>query len=67
MPNSYKNSGPIANMSAVKTAIANNEAESLKKLLKDRKLDKLQKDYLIDLAQMSKQEIRNIVSNASEK
>ncbi len=67
MSHSYKSGGPIANMSAIKSAIANNEVESLKKLLHGQALDKLQKQYLIELAQLSDAEVTNVVSNAEEK
>lgn len=62
-----KNGGPIANMSAIKTAIANNEVNMLTELLDGESLDKLQKDYLMDLAQMSSPEIQDILAKASVK
>ncbi|MGQ8364209.1 hypothetical protein [Glaciecola sp. 1036] len=59
--------GPIASMSAIKTAIANNEADKLKQLLEGQQLDGLQKDYLLELAKMSNKEISEIVSSTPAK
>ena len=42
----------IANFSAIKTAIANNEEQSLKELLADQAMQSIEKSYLIDLAKL---------------
>lgn len=43
----------IANMAGIQSAIANNESETLAELLSGESLDPLQKDYLIELAELS--------------
>ena len=42
----------IANYSALKTAIANNETRRLKELLTGQSMQQLEKDYLLDLARL---------------
>lgn len=42
----------IANYSALKTAIANNETRRLKELLTGQTMQQLEKDYLLDLARL---------------
>lgn len=67
MSQSKSHGGPIANMSAIKTAIANNEVNRLKELLNGQALDTLQKEYLADLAQLSNQAVRDVIANTPEK
>ncbi|GMM72813.1 hypothetical protein MTsDn5_27650 [Alteromonas gracilis] len=43
----------LGNFAAVKTSIANGDAEEVKARLEGNALDKLEKDYLIDLARLS--------------
>lgn len=42
----------IANYEALKTAIANNEAQRIKELLAGKSMPQLEKDYLLDLARL---------------
>ncbi|MEQ5806868.1 hypothetical protein J3369_05520 [Alteromonas sp. NFXS44] len=59
---------PIANMSGLKTAIANGEEERVKQLLTGQTLDELQKSYLIDLADLAGNEsIKTLLQDAPEK
>ncbi|MCW8107647.1 hypothetical protein OPS25_03890 [Alteromonas ponticola] len=44
---------PIANMEGMQAAIANGELKRLRELLGNQKLDTLQKDYLIELAELN--------------
>lgn len=48
-----KNERGIANFSALKTAIANGEVASVRKLLGDSPLLDIEKSYLIDLANLN--------------
>jgi len=48
----HKKNQNIANFSAIKTAIANNEEQLLKELLADQAMLELEKSYLIDLGNM---------------
>ena len=58
----------IANMEGLQAAISNGETERVKELLQGRKLDTLQKDYLIDLAKLNgSQDIVTLLENAPEK
>ncbi|MCU7554596.1 hypothetical protein OCL06_08290 [Alteromonas sp. ASW11-19] len=58
----------IANMEAIKTAIANGEENRVKQLLTDQVLDELQKSYLIDLAEVNgNQNIINMLKDAPAK
>ena len=43
----------LGNFAAVKTSIANGDTEEVKARLEGNALDKLEKDYLIDLARLS--------------
>lgn len=43
----------LGNFAAVKTSIANGDTEEVKERLEGNALDKLEKDYLIDLARLS--------------
>ena len=43
----------LGNFAAVKTSIANGDTEEVKARLEGNALDKLEKDYLIDLAKLS--------------
>ena len=43
----------LGNFAAVKTSIANGDTEGVKARLEGNALDKLEKDYLIDLARLS--------------
>ena len=43
----------LGNFAAVKTSIANGDTEEVKARLEGNSLDKLEKDYLIDLARLS--------------
>ena len=43
----------LGNFVAVKTSIANGDTEEVKARLEGNALDKLEKDYLIDLARLS--------------
>lgn len=49
---SKQNSHSIANYEALKTAIANNEAQRMKELLAGQSMQQLEKDYLLDLARL---------------
>lgn len=49
---SEQNSHSIANYEALKTAIANNEAQRIKELLAGKSMQQLEKDYLLDLARL---------------
>ncbi|HBN88304.1 MAG TPA: hypothetical protein DD408_04080 [Rheinheimera sp.] len=42
----------MANYEALKTAIANNEAQRIKELLAGKSMQQLEKDYLLDLARL---------------
>ena len=48
-----KNEHGIATFAALKTAIANNEEQSIKELLANQPMQALEKSYLIDLAKLS--------------
>ncbi|TWX70009.1 hypothetical protein [Colwellia sp. C1TZA3] len=48
-----KNEHSIATFAALKTAIANNEEQSIKELLANQPMQALEKSYLIDLAKLS--------------
>ncbi|MCW8092850.1 hypothetical protein [Alteromonas sp. ASW11-130] len=62
------NDNPIANMEGMQSAIVNGEAERLKELLANQKLDELQKDYLIELAALNPNtEIMKTLKNAPTK
>ena len=43
----------LGNFAAVKTSIANGDTQEVKARLEGNALDKLEKDYLIDLARLS--------------
>jgi len=47
-----QNNHSIANYEALKTAIANNEAQRIKELLAGKSMQQLEKDYLLDLARL---------------
>ncbi|MCD1598548.1 hypothetical protein [Rheinheimera aquimaris] len=49
---STQNSHGIASYEALKTAIANNEAQRIKELLAGKSMQQLEKDYLLDLARL---------------
>lgn len=58
----------IANMEGLQAAISNGETQRVKELLAGRELDKLQKDYLLDLAHLNgNQDIVTLLINAPEK
>lgn len=58
----------IANMEGLQAAISNGETNRVKELLAGRKLDELQKDYLIDLAKLNGSgDIVTLLKNAPEK
>ncbi|NVK54033.1 MAG: hypothetical protein HWE26_00345 [Alteromonadaceae bacterium] len=60
--------GSIANMAAIQTAIANNDADELVALLGEQQLGTLQKDYLLDLAKLSgNAKVQDIIKSAPEK
>ena len=46
------NDQSITNFAAIKTTIANNEEQRLKELLAGQVMQKLEKNYLIDLAKL---------------
>lgn len=43
----------IANMEGLQAAISNGETNRVRELLGDQRLDELQKDYLIELAELN--------------
>ena len=58
----------IANMEGLQAAISNGETKRGKELLAGRKLDTLQKDYLIDLAKLNgSEDIVALLKDAPEK
>jgi len=48
-----QNKHSIATFAALKTAIANNEEQSVKELLANQPMQELEKSYLIDLAKLN--------------
>lgn len=59
-----KSDQPIANMEGLQAAISNGETERVKELLGDQTLDELQKDYLIELAELNgSQDIVKMLKN----
>ncbi|GGW74704.1 hypothetical protein [Alteromonas halophila] len=54
----------IANMEGLQAAITNGETQRVKELLGDQALDKLQKKYLIELAELNgSHEIADVLKN----
>ncbi|NDV92076.1 hypothetical protein GTH32_12925 [Alteromonas sp. 345S023] len=58
----------IANMAGLKSAIVRGESDRVSELLGDQTLDKLQKSYLIELAELNgNPSVVNIVKQAPSK
>ena len=57
----------LNNHAALKTSIANGDVEEVKARLEGHSLDKLEKEYLIDLARLSgNSEIEEIIKSTSD-
>ena len=58
----------IANMAAIQTAIANQDHHELAELLGSQALEPMQKDYLLELAELGHSaEVKLIIEQAPEK